>query len=329
MNYQQFASDLPISGTDIVTSPEELEERMRGLGVNHYVRQLSRRQFRGDLAALSTEQADFAADRYSTASVFRLESPPEKVCLLFPRSAGEPIRALGTEVTRRNLVLLPAASGIDLWGPNLAGSEAIVISQERFVELIGVLWPDVQPPEVAVVVEGDPTSLDTIRGKVLEILAHPECVPDQGFVSNVFATVFDWLDEGLGYGESDRLPDARSCRRVAERAQAYIETHYRESICLQDLCLAAEVSARTLQRCFRHCFDLTITEYLQAVRFDAARRALAATHSAEQSVAQIALDHGFTHLGRFSVEFKQRFGIPAYSLLAERRPASAATTGIG
>jgi AraC-like DNA-binding protein len=329
MNYRDFVADLPLGSTDVFRSPEENEERMRRLGVNHQVRQLGRGQFRGDLAMLSTEQADFAADRYSTASAFRLESTPDTMCLLFPRSAGEPVRALGTELTKCKLVVLPAAAGIDLIAPNLAGSEAIIIAKDRFAELIGALCPAVQPPEEAVVLEGDRTSLDTIRGEVLEMLAHPECVPDQGLVSNAFAIVIDWMAEGLGHRESDRLPDARSRRRVAERAQAFIETHYRDPVRMEDLCRATEVRTRMLQRCFRNYFDLTITEYLKAVRFEAARRDLAAAHPPEQTVARIALDHGFTHLGRFSVEFKQRFGFSACSLLTERQPASIANTGIG
>jgi AraC-like DNA-binding protein len=315
MNYRDFVSDLPLGRTAVFRSPEENEESMRRLGVNHQVRQLGRGQFRGDLAMIGTEQADFAADRYSTASAFRLESTPDTMCLLLLRSAGEPIRVLGTEVTRRNLVLLPAASGIDLFAPNLSGSEAIIIQKDRFVELIGALCPAVQPPEEAVVLEGDRTSLDTIRGEVLEMLAHPECVPDQGFVSKLLAIVIDCMAEGLGHRKSDRLPDARSRRRVAERAQAFIETHYREPVRVEDLCGATKVTARTLQRCFRHCFGLTLTEYLKAVRFEAARRDLAVAYPAEQTVAQIALDNGFTHLGRFSLEFKQRFGFSAYSLL--------------
>lgn len=329
LNYLDFASDLPLGGTDVFRSPEEVEETMRHLGVDHQVRQLGRGQFRGDLTMVSTEQADFAADRYRTAGTFRLGSTPDLVCLLLPRSAGEPVLAHGTELTRSKLVLLPAASGVDLIAPNLSGSEAIIITKVRFAELIGALCPAIQPPVEAVVLEGDRTRLDTIRGEVLEILAHPECVPDPGFVSNVFAAVIDWMAEGLGHRESDRLPDAHSRRRVVERAQTFIETHYREQVRMEDLCLVTEVSSRTLQRCFRQYFDLNITEYINAVRFEAARRALVTAQPVEQTVGRVALDHGFTHLGRFSVEFKRRYGLSPHALLTNGRPASAAATGIG
>ena len=43
-------------------------------------------------------------------------------------------------------------------------------------------------------------------------------------------------------------------------------------------------------------------DYLKAVRLDAAHRELAAAHPSEDSVTDIALRHGFNHLGRFSIE---------------------------
>ena len=49
---------------------------------------------------------------------------------------------------------------------------------------------------------------------------------------------------------------------------------------------------------------------------DAAYRELTSTHPLEQSVSNIALRHGFNHLGRFSVEFRTRFGKSPKDLLA-------------
>lgn len=76
---------------------------------------------------------------------------------------------------------------------------------------------------------------------------------------------------------------------------------------------------RTLQRSFRKYFDLTITAYLKTVRLDATRRELLAAHPSENTVAEIALRHGLTHLGRFSVEFRDRFGESPRDTLAKSR----------
>ena len=51
---------------------------------------------------------------------------------------------------------------------------------------------------------------------------------------------------------------------------------------------------------------------------DAARRELVAAHPSSHSVAKIALRNGFTHLGRFSVEFRERFGESPKQTLTRR-----------
>ena len=50
-------------------------------------------------------------------------------------------------------------------------------------------------------------------------------------------------------------------------------------------------------------------EYLREIRLKRAREALlAADPCSATSVTEIALDSGFVHLGRFSSEYRNRFG---------------------
>jgi transcriptional regulator GlxA family with amidase domain len=102
------------------------------------------------------------------------------------------------------------------------------------------------------------------------------------------------------------------------RVQELLEEGCREAVHLEDLCRATGVGVRTLQRSFREYFDLTITEYLKAVRLDAAHRELSTAHPAVESVAAIASRHGITHLGRFSVKYRERFGESPRETLARR-----------
>lgn len=117
-------------------------------------------------------------------------------------------------------------------------------------------------------------------------------------------------------GDHSPKPNARL--RVAEQAQEYIDTHYRDAVHLQDLCRVTSVGVRTLQRCFREHFQLTVSNYLKAIRLEAARRELAASRQEETSVTEIAMQSGCTHLGRFSVEFRERYGVSPRELLSRR-----------
>ncbi len=117
---------------------------------------------------------------------------------------------------------------------------------------------------------------------------------------------------------SDHFTANGARTRVAKLAQEFIEAHYYDAIHLEDLCRVTGVGIRTLQRDFREYFDLTITDYLKAVRLDATHRELAAARPSEDSVSAIALRHGFTHFGRFSGEFRARFGELPSETLATR-----------
>jgi len=114
------------------------------------------------------------------------------------------------------------------------------------------------------------------------------------------------------------LPLGGARRGVAERARAFIDRHFREPVRMEDLCRATGVGVRTLQRGFKQCFGVTVTTYLKAVRLDAAYRDLIAAHPSRDNVARIALRNGCSHLGRFSSEFRERFGqLPSETLRSD------------
>jgi transcriptional regulator GlxA family with amidase domain len=61
-------------------------------------------------------------------------------------------------------------------------------------------------------------------------------------------------------------------------------------------------------------------QYLRNSRFGKVRAALLRADP-EESVTEIAMNWGFTHMGRFAVEYRQRFGeSPSESLRRVRAP---------
>lgn len=126
------------------------------------------------------------------------------------------------------------------------------------------------------------------------------------------------------------LPFDRAHRDVARLARAFIDGNFREPVPMRDLCHATGVGVRTVQRCFKQRFGRSVTSYLKAARLDAARRDLIATHPSRDSVTTIALRNGCSHLGRFSSEYRERFGqLPSETLRSEpstlEKPASSAS----
>ncbi len=318
MNYEKFASDLPLEHSLEFTSAEECEEVLLGMDVNQPLRQLGPGKFRYRLTSRSFDQADLFADRISTAVTLFLEPPAGTVGLLFPRTASGNFRASGIDTCNDKLIVLPGGSGTDIVVPGLAGSEAIAIPEERFTELTETLCATPKPVrlEGMTVIKGNTAQLHSLRRAAVALVANPELENAHEDLSNLISATIDWIGHSSSGWRPEGLDGNAAPIRVAKLAQSHIEEHYREIIRSEELCRLAGVSVRTLQRCFREYFDLSITSYLNTVRLDAAHRELTAAHPQHVSVAEIALRNGHSHLGRFSVHYRKRYGVSPKVTLA-------------
>lgn len=96
---------------------------------------------------------------------------------------------------------------------------------------------------------------------------------------------------------------------VLRRALAFIDEHLAEDIKVKDIAAAARIGVRGLQHQFRRHRDCTPTEHLLRVRLERARAELRdADPTRGDTVAAIAARCGFTHSGRFSSQYRNRFG---------------------
>ena len=329
MDYATFASDLPAHGRMVFTSVEENEEAFRSQGVEQRMRQLGPGEYHSDLAVRITSQSDFYADRYNKALSMYLEPPAGMVGFLFPRSASGQFFASGEDLDNQRLLVFPEGCGADIVIPALAGSEAFVIPETRFIEMTEVLCPTVARPGKTAAFEGNTVRLRSLRMAVLGLVAHPQLEPSEEQLANFLAATVAWMGHsskqwrpGGPNGNGDRA-------HIAKLGQEFIEEHYAGALRIEDLCRVTGVGVRTLQRAFRDYFDLSITDYIKTVRLDAAHRDLLTANPVECSVTETALRHGFAHLGRFSVEFRRRFGESPSVTLAARadRKTPAGSTG--
>lgn len=90
------------------------------------------------------------------------------------------------------------------------------------------------------------------------------------------------------------------------RAEAWIDAHANEAIGIAEMAAAAGVSARTLQEAFRRHRGVSPLQFLRARRLEIAHRKLLAAEPGA-TVASVAHSIGFCHLGRFAIEYRQRF----------------------
>lgn len=117
---------------------------------------------------------------------------------------------------------------------------------------------------------------------------------------------------------SDQLarPAGQTVRRAVRRASDYIERTLAEPLTVQLIAEAADVSVRTLQNQFMEDLGQTPTAYVKNRRLERVRADLAdARVGSGVTVTDVATRWGFTHLGRFAVTYKSRFGeAPSHTL---------------
>ena len=91
------------------------------------------------------------------------------------------------------------------------------------------------------------------------------------------------------------------------RAVQHIRQCGHEPLTIKELCSAAHVSWRTLDRAFREHFDIPPKQYLNNHRLHRVHRQLLAA-GAGTRINDIANDWGFFHPGQFAADYKKCFG---------------------
>lgn len=282
---------------------------MARLGIDQQMKQLGVGSFRSSLAVRLGEEADLYSDRFAKAVSMSLQAPPGMVGMLLIPSRMGPALASG-HVANDKLLFLPAGAVADVMIPDLTACESISFPARRFLEMTEAICPAPTPAslEKIRVIKRDMAQLQALRKALVELVAAPTSDTHAEQLPNIVVTSIAWMADYWNRRSSERVRYVTTASHIAKRAQNYIETHYRGPVRTEDVCRATNVSVRTLQSRFREYFGLTISDYLKMTRLDAARRELVSAHPTEETVASIALRHGFTHLGRFSIEFRSRFG---------------------
>jgi len=90
------------------------------------------------------------------------------------------------------------------------------------------------------------------------------------------------------------------------KAERFMRENLAETITIEQLVDVSDVSSRTLFAAFSRFRGQSPMQYLRNLRLDEARRILQSGQST--SVTEAALDVGLSQLGRFSVEYRKRFG---------------------
>jgi AraC-like DNA-binding protein len=140
-----------------------------------------------------------------------------------------------------------------------------------------------------------------------------ECEDSMLWEPSAMARFEELLITGLLLSHPHSYSDAlnRLARPVAprdvKRAVDYMQARLGDDVTLADIVEQSRVPGRTLFKHFRDVHGVSPMRYLRNIRFDQVHAALGRAQPGE-TVGDVAARHGFTHMGRFSVEYRKRFG---------------------
>lgn len=91
-----------------------------------------------------------------------------------------------------------------------------------------------------------------------------------------------------------------------KKVQEYIEANYQEKLTLDQLAGMVAISRRSFERRFKQATNNTVTEYMQRVKIEAAKRSFESTR---KNINEVMYDVGYTDTKAFRSVFKKLTGL--------------------
>ena len=150
--------------------------------------------------------------------------------------------------------------------------------------------------------------------------------PDDGLAQNLEHHILAYLTriDGLGSGNGNVRGRGRPVEfyeQTFRLALDYIHANLRSQVALDELCLATNISLRTLQRIFIKRTGMSPRKYILTCKLNAIRRELVDASCHEATVSAVALKYKLNHLGRFSSSYRELFQEYPSETLSRKRTA--------
>jgi TolB-like protein/Flp pilus assembly protein TadD len=133
----------------------------------------------------------------------------------------------------------------------------------------------------------------------------------------------------VGTLQGDPAPTRRApVPKDVKRAIDYLRSGIGRKVTTADLVAASGVAERTLRKHFRDFVGISPLSYLRRLRLAAVRDELIGGAEAV-SITEVAIRHGFDHLGRFSLDYRRRFGESPSETVRKSRGEAERSAGCG
>ena len=309
---------------------EELQEEATAVGWDIRYTQHGAGTLDGTLKELRLPGLLVAHEVYGRGFFFNASLPKDFTPALFPLRSRDGVRMNGLPYDAGDIFLPGEVSEMVCGGPQGIDLITLHLEPESMSDLSAMLGEGQLDALLRVAMlrhQGDPRQRTAFEG-LLESLLQEDMWPSAANATRMealrckviedFAAV---LADAGPVGSSSGRANRSVWEHYARQAREYLDTHVDRAVSLAELCRVTGTSARTLQYAFRDHYGVSPHVYHRSRRLSAVHQVLKQRWMGETTITDVALDHGFWHLGRFGQAYKLRFGESPSETLA-RRPVS-------
>jgi AraC family ethanolamine operon transcriptional activator len=304
------------------TSIHRLESRdflemERALGTwDHQYRQIKPGAFRGGFLLTQTGSLGIFRNRWERAIHYRGVAPKGSIGLAITLTQPGEARWMGQPVNVDDVIVQPSGMEAEYISASLWDSVVFAIPEVDFLQQIA---DTSHADPVEILRRPSVVHLTTqVAARVREACtAYLHCVeqslarPDApSALPEMAKSTAELIARALVSSRPlrDQEPSCSRQRQLIGKAVDHYEHREDEAIRINNLCRELGVSERTLRYAFCNLTGMPPLAFLKRQRLNRVHRSLRKADPAEALVKQVALTHGFSHLGHFSREYGQMFG---------------------
>ena len=313
---------------------EELQEEANAVGWDIRYLQHGAGTLDGTLKELRLPGVLVAHEVYGRGFLFNASLPKDFTPALFPLRSREGVRMNGVPYDVGDIFIPGDVSEMICGGPLGIDLITLHLEPESMSDLSAMLGEGKLDALLRLAMlrhHGDPRHRTAFEG-LLDSLLQEDIWLSEANVNRMEALRCKVI-EGFAALLADAGPEESSSgrgnrsvwARYARQAREHLDDNLDRAVSLAELCRIADTSARTLQYAFRDHYGVSPQVYHRSRRLSAVNQVLRQRWARETTVTDVALNHGFWHLGRFSQAYKVRFGESPSETLARRpvRPGPA------
>lgn len=289
--------------TDIAEDVWEQEKALVGW-TQHY-RQLQPGRFLGRLKEVVAPGISVFREDTNLRLHQHTAPPPDTLVVAVPLPGSAPARLDGRPVGENEVLLLRGGTLSEFLCNGPMSVLALAIDRRR-AEQLRVTVPDAAEVPAS---SFSYARAGELRAVLQCVLAASPVLLEQ---SEVLLPLLDQCVSVVEAGimQAVRPPTVGHSQRqkFVRQFRDHVEAHPDDRLSVAQVAQAIGVTTRMLEYSFADVMGVSPKDYLKMVRLNAARRALRVADPRTATVAEIAMDHGFWHLGRFSAYYSEMFG---------------------